>query len=128
MGISKNRCPYCGISLLGRFVPPSPQEVEAYGKEIHYSIDGEQFVDFYAAKGWMIGKNKMKDWKAAVRTWRKRDQKQGQPKKTKLSPIIGKTCSMPKCRMPAVYKDTSGTYDCFLCSTHLPAKVKELYE
>ena len=37
----------------------------------HNNVDPEKFVDFYAAKGWMIGKNKMKDWKAAVRTWEK---------------------------------------------------------
>ena len=34
-----------------------------------YGIDPESFVDFYASKGWMVGKNKMKDWKASVRTW-----------------------------------------------------------
>ena len=33
------------------------------------AIDAQQFIDFYEAKGWMIGKNKMKDWRAAVRTW-----------------------------------------------------------
>lgn len=37
----------------------------------HNNVDPEKFIDFYSAKGWMIGKNKMKDWKAAVRTWEK---------------------------------------------------------
>lgn len=56
----------------GRFAPPTPQEVAAYGKEIGFAVDGDQFCDFYASKGWLIGKNPMKDWKAAVRTWKRR--------------------------------------------------------
>lgn len=55
-----------------RFAPPSVQEVSGYAKEINYQLDGQQFVDFYTQKGWMVGKNKMKDWKAAVRTWKSR--------------------------------------------------------
>ena len=51
------------------FVPPTVEEVRAYISEKVYSVDPERFVDFYTAKGWMIGSNKMKDWKAAVRTW-----------------------------------------------------------
>jgi len=54
-----------------RFFPPTPADVESYAKSIGFAIDGNQFCDFYAAKGWMIGKNKMKDWKAAVRTWKR---------------------------------------------------------
>ncbi|OPL13575.1 MAG: hypothetical protein AVO39_10270 [delta proteobacterium MLS_D] len=57
-----------------RFAPPSPTEVENYCQESEYYIDVQQFIDFYASKGWMIGKNKMKDWKAAVRNWHKRDK------------------------------------------------------
>lgn len=52
-----------------RFVPPSLEEVESYVFEKNYNVDAERFVDFYTAKGWMVGKNKMKDWKAAVRNW-----------------------------------------------------------
>lgn len=48
--------------------------------------------------------------------------------KTKLFPISGKVCSKPGCRMPAVYKDTSGAYDNYLCKVHLPDKVKIEYE
>lgn len=58
-----------------RFVKPTPDEVTAYGKEIGYQIDGQAFCDFYESKGWMIGKNPMKNWHAAVGTWRKRDDK-----------------------------------------------------
>ena len=52
-----------------RFIPPTLQEVQAYCQERGNKVDAEQFIDFYAAKGWMVGKNKMKDWKACVRTW-----------------------------------------------------------
>ena len=51
------------------FKPPTPQEVADYVKEKGYQIDAEKFCDFYESKGWYVGKNKMKDWKAAVRTW-----------------------------------------------------------
>lgn len=51
------------------FTPPSVEEVTAYCTERHNGINASDFVDFYTGKGWMIGKNKMVDWKAAVRTW-----------------------------------------------------------
>lgn len=53
------------------FVPPTLEEVKAYILEKGYAVDAERFIDFYTSKGWMVGKNKMKDWKAAVRTWSK---------------------------------------------------------
>ena len=56
----------------GAFTPPTVEEVRAYCNERNNGIDAEAFVTFYESKGWMIGKNKMKDWKAAVRTWEKR--------------------------------------------------------
>ena len=57
-----------------RFKPPTIQEVKAYCIERGNTVDPERFVDFYASKGWMVGKNKMKDWKAAVRTWEQKDK------------------------------------------------------
>ena len=56
-----------------RFLPPSIQEVQAYCRERGNNVDPERFIDFYSSKGWMVGKNPMKDWKAAVRTWEKSD-------------------------------------------------------
>ncbi len=47
--------------------------------------------------------------------------------KVKLFPIAGRTCSIQDCKLPAVYKDTSGNYDNYKCTEHLPEKVKELY-
>ena len=57
-----------------RFVPPTVEEVRQYCQDNDYSVDAQRFVDFYECKGWMVGKNKMKNWKAAVRTWVKKDQ------------------------------------------------------
>lgn len=62
-----------------KFLPPTLDEVIAYCNERNNGIDPEAFIDFYESKGWMIGKNKMKDWKAAIRTWEKHEgqKKQG---------------------------------------------------
>ncbi len=51
------------------FVPPSLEEVQEYCKERKNNVDVWRWYNFYQAKGWLIGRNKMKDWKAAVRTW-----------------------------------------------------------
>lgn len=57
-----------------RFTPPTLDEVEQYCLERANGIDAQTFIDFYESKGWMIGKNKMKDWKAAVRTWERKNK------------------------------------------------------
>ncbi len=65
-----------------KFKKPTEKEIEEYGKSINYNLKGVNFIDFYEARGWMVGKAKMKDWKAAVRTWRNRhlqDQKKIDP-------------------------------------------------
>lgn len=65
------------------FVKPSVEEVRAYCNERNNSVDPQTFVDFYAAKGWKVGSASMKDWKACVRTWEKREQPK--PKKQSFS-------------------------------------------
>lgn len=52
-----------------RFIPPLIEEVKNYCIERKNDVDPQKWFDFYTAKNWMIGKTKMKDWKAAVRTW-----------------------------------------------------------
>ena len=54
---------------------PSVEEIKQYCLERNNGIDAEQFYDFYESKNWFVGKNKMKNWQAAVRTWEKRKQK-----------------------------------------------------
>ena len=52
-----------------RFTPPTVDEVRDYCRERGNTVDAGRFVDYYTANGWKVGKNPMKDWKAAVRTW-----------------------------------------------------------
>lgn len=52
-----------------RFTPPTLAEVQAYCIERQNNIDAQHFIDYYTSNGWQVGRNKMKDWKAAVRTW-----------------------------------------------------------
>lgn len=57
------------------FVKPTIEEIASYCKEKSVNIDANQFYYFYESKGWMIGKNKMKNWKAAIMTWKRNSQK-----------------------------------------------------
>ena len=70
-------------NISNRFTPPTLEEVKAYCKERNNNVDAERFIDFYESKGWMIGKSKMKDWKACVRTWEKDNKKESIPEWTK---------------------------------------------
>lgn len=57
-----------------RFTPPSIEEVQSYISEKGYTVDAEKFVAFYTSKNWFVGKNKMKDWRAAIVTWEKSEK------------------------------------------------------
>jgi hypothetical protein len=59
--------------------------VRAYCAERSNAVDPERFVDFYASKGWRVGNQQMKDWKAAVRTW---EQRQTNPEKVQTKTVI----------------------------------------
>ena len=65
-----------------RFTPPTPEEVQQYCSESGHYIDADAFVDFYSSKNWMVGKNKMKDWKSAVRNWERRDKEKPYTERT----------------------------------------------
>lgn len=70
------------------FVPPTVEDVAAYCKERNNGIDPQQFVDFYEASGWTRGKGtKLKNWKAAVRTWESNRPKAAQPQNGKQSEV-----------------------------------------
>ena len=59
------------INTKASFVKPTIIDIKEYCLERKNSVDAETFSDFYESKGWMVGKNKMKSWKACVRTWEK---------------------------------------------------------
>ena len=61
------------------FVKPTLEEIKAYCKERKNNVDPEAFMDFYTSKGWKVGSQSMKDWKAAVRTWEKREKPKEKP-------------------------------------------------
>ena len=61
-----------------RFTAPSLEDVKEYCAERKNNVDAERFINYYTANGWKVGKNPMKDWKAAVRSWERNDF--GKPK------------------------------------------------
>ena len=63
-----------------RFIPPTVEEVKAYCVERNNTVDAERFIDYYTSNGWMVGKNKMKDWKSAVRMWERNGIADTKPK------------------------------------------------
>ena len=65
------------VSDRKRFTAPTIEDVIAYCKERGNRVDPERFIDYYTSNGWKVGKNPMKDWKAAVRTWERSEPKQG---------------------------------------------------
>jgi len=62
------------------FEKPTIEEIDLYCKDRNNNISAEMFYDFYESKDWYVGKNKMKDWKACIRTWEKRNPKSNEPK------------------------------------------------
>ena len=67
-----------------RFSPPSVDDVRAYCTENGFRVDPDRFVDFYTSNGWRVGKNPMKDWKAGVRSWERKEKQNG---KTESKPL-----------------------------------------
>lgn len=85
-----------------RFIPPTIEEIRTYCAERNNTIDAELFISHYESNGWKIGKSKMKDWKAAVRTWERRG-------KNKQDSSSSGTQTYAESSTP--YKLASGLYD-----------------
>ena len=66
------------------FTPPVMMDISAYCSSNNFKLDPQAFIDFYESKNWFVGKNKMKDWRAALRNWERRD------KSNKKEPTIKK--------------------------------------
>lgn len=74
-----------------RFCPPTPEDVRSYVEEKGYvGFDVERFIDHYTSNGWMVGRNKMKDWRAAARNWRKNETKYDGQKKPREHKVNNK--------------------------------------
>ena len=79
---NSNNIYMCGEKLptqthIKKFVKPTVEEVRNYCIERKNNVDPERFVNFYESKDWFVGKNKMKDWRAAVRTWERGNTSSG---------------------------------------------------
>ena len=77
-------------SKRGGFTPPTLSEVQAYCKERNNNVDAETFVNFYQSKDWYVGKNKMKDWKAAVRTWENKSRQENKQQESESDADLDK--------------------------------------
>ena len=75
--------PLKGVKEKLRFSPPTLEDVTAYCRERGNRVDPQRFVDFYASKGWRVGNQPMKDWRAAVRTWEHDDRGHAAPQRVK---------------------------------------------
>ena len=76
------------------FKPPTLKEVQDYCQTRKNNINPEVFIDWNTAKGWMIGKNKMKDWRAAIRTWEQRAKAEA-PIESDIGETICRDCKKP---------------------------------
>jgi hypothetical protein len=65
------------------FKKPNVLEIKDYCLERNNNIDADSFFDFYESKNWFVGKNKMKDWKASIRTWERRNKDKSNKSKIK---------------------------------------------
>jgi hypothetical protein len=63
------------------FVQPSVSDVENYVSENNFNVDANSFIDYYTSNGWQVGRTKMKDWKATVRNWDRKNANNGKPVK-----------------------------------------------
>ena len=72
------------------FAPPTIDDVKAYCAERNNTINAERWLSYYESNGWMVGRNKMKDWKAAIRTWEANERGQGKPAGSAASTRPGK--------------------------------------
>jgi len=59
-----------------KFAPPTLEDIKSYIKEKNYNVDADKWLSHYQSNGWMVGKNKMKDWKASIRYWASQEKKQ----------------------------------------------------
>lgn len=93
------------------FSPPTADEVTAYCREMGYKVNPDAFVDFYDSKGWMVGKNKMKDWKAAVRNWNRsqRQESTAKGKATKFSNFQGRAYDVQSLEKQLLNSQKGGT-------------------
>ena len=94
-----------------RFVKPTLSEIEQYCIERNNNVNAEHFFDYYESNGWKVGKNSMKDWKAAVRTWERSAYRKSTVKKNSKEDAINVVKELMNEYANEQFEDNNGTID-----------------
>ena len=86
----KGQNTYCSCSIQQQFKKPTIKEIQDYCSERGNKINAEYFFDYYEAKGWLVGKGKMKDWKAVIRNWERKDPAEAPKKENNIVAVCEK--------------------------------------
>ena len=78
-----------GPGLPPPFSPPTLQDVIHFCREQGLSMDAQRFVDYYTSNGWMVGANRMQDWRAAARNWTRKETQFGKTELERTEPCYG---------------------------------------
>lgn len=94
-----------------RFEKPTLSEIKQYCIERNNNVNAEQFYDYYESNGWKVGKNSMKDWKAAVRTWERSEYRKSNFKKNSKEDAINVVKELMNEYANEQFEDNNGTID-----------------
>ena len=94
-----------------RFEKPSISDIKQYCMERNNNVNAEQFFDYYESNGWKVGKNSMKDWKAAVRTWERSEYRKPNSKKNSKEDAINVVKELMDEYANEQFEDNNGTID-----------------
>lgn len=94
-----------------RFEKPTLSEIEQYCIERKNNVNAEQFFDYYESNGWKVGKNSMKDWKAAVRTWERSEYRKPNSKKNSKEDAINVVKELMNEYANEQFEDNNGAID-----------------
>lgn len=94
-----------------RFEKPTLSEIEQYCTERNNNVKAEQFFDYYESNGWKVGKNSMKDWKAAVRTWERSEYRKHNYKKNSKEDAINVVKELMNEYANEQFEDNNGAID-----------------
>ena len=94
-----------------RFEKPTLSEIEQYCIERNNNVNAEHFFDYYESNGWKVGKNSMKDWKAAVRTWERSEYRKPNFKKNSKEDAINVVKELMEEYANEQFEDNNGTID-----------------
>lgn len=94
-----------------RFEKPTLSEIEQYCIERNNNVNAEHFFDYYESNGWKVGKNSMKDWKAAVRTWERSEYRKPNSKKNSKEDAINVVKELMNEYANEQFEDNNGASD-----------------